>query len=43
MIVAAMEYLLHHPNEAVNAVEFETASGIGVVVSAEEIEDNVSY
>ncbi|XP_041348484.1 glutamine--tRNA ligase-like [Gigantopelta aegis] len=38
---AAMDYLLHHPLEPVNIAELEAESGVGVVVSPEEIESAV--
>lgn len=42
LFTAALEYLLHHPSQDVSIPEFDAASGVGVVVSSEEIEDAVS-
>ena len=36
-----MDYLLHHPGSNVNLVEFDKECGVGVVVTAEEINDVV--
>ena len=38
-----MDYLLHHPLEPVDTAELEAQSGVGVVVSPEEIESAVRY
>lgn len=38
---AALDYLLHHPAQEVDVSEFNSASGVGVTVSSEEIEDAV--
>lgn len=38
---AALEYVISHPNKELNAAEFEEACGVGVVVSPEEIEQEV--
>ncbi|CAH1783319.1 unnamed protein product, partial [Owenia fusiformis] len=35
---AAMEYLLENPNEAVNTTAFEASSGVGVVITPEQVE-----
>lgn len=37
-----MEYLLHHPSQDISVPEFDAASGVGVVITSEEIEDAVS-
>lgn len=37
-----MDYLLHHPSENVNLPAFEAACGVGVTVTADEIEETVS-
>ena len=36
-----MDYLLHHPDDKVNKAEFEKACGVGIIVTADEIEDAV--
>lgn len=41
-LTAAMDYLLHHPGNNVNLDELNAACGVGVVVTADDIEDNVS-
>ena len=38
-----MEYLLSHPQPNVNMNDFDKASGIGVVVTQEEIESEVKH
>jgi len=42
LLLAAMEYLLHHPSSDVDLAEFDKECGVGVVVTAEEIKDAVS-
>ena len=42
LLLAAMDYLLHHPSSDVNIAEFEKECGVGVVVTAEEIKYAVS-
>ena len=39
---AAMEYLLGHPAAKVDENAFEQASGVGVIVSPEQIESGVN-
>jgi len=41
-ILAAMDYLLHHPNDNVNITEFEAECGVGITVTADMIEATVS-
>jgi len=36
-----MEYLLHYPDSNVNIAQFERECGVGVIVTAKEIEDAV--
>ena len=40
-ILAAMDYLLHHMSEPVDMAAFEQASGVGVVVTPDQIEAGV--
>ena len=41
-VLAALEYLLHNPGDAVDIAALEAAAGVGVVVSPDEIEEAVS-
>ena len=40
-ILAAMDYLLHHMSDPVDMATFEQASGVGVVVTPDQIEAGV--
>ena len=40
-ILAAMDYLLHHMSDPVDMAAFEQASGVGVVVTPDQIEAGV--
>lgn len=42
IIAAALQYLLDHPEDAVDVKAFEEACGVGVTVLPEEIEAQVS-
>ena len=42
VVLAAIEYLKSHPVDPINASEFESACGVGVTISIEEIEKHVS-
>ena len=42
LLLAAMDYLLHHPGSDVNIAEFDRDCGVGIVITAEEIKDAVS-
>ncbi|ESO13043.1 hypothetical protein HELRODRAFT_63797 [Helobdella robusta] len=39
---ASLDYLLHHPNANVDVKKFEDISGVGIVVTSEQIEDAVT-
>lgn len=41
LCAAAMEYLLHHMRDPVDVAAFEGASGVGVVVTPDQIEASV--
>ncbi len=42
LVSAAMDYLLHNPNEPVDIAAFEEAAGVGVVVTPDQVEEAVS-
>lgn len=41
-LTTALDYIKHHHVDNVNVKEFEKESGVGIVVTPEEIEDVVS-
>lgn len=41
MFTAALEYIKSHPQDPLDVKAFESASGVGVVISPEQIEDAV--
>lgn len=41
-VVAALDYLLHHPLPPVDWAKFEWESGVGVVITPDQIEAAVS-
>ena len=41
-VVAAFDYLLHHPLPPVDRVKFEAESGVGVDITPDQIEAAVS-
>lgn len=37
-IAAALDYLLHHPLPPVDKVKFEEESGVGIVITPDQVE-----
>ena len=42
IVTAAMEYLLSNPGDAIDTKKFEEATGVGIIVTPEQIEEAVS-
>ena len=42
IVTAAMEYLLSNPGDAIDTKKFEEATGVGITVTPEQIEEAVS-